>query len=78
MLAYFDLRRRLTDRSFRVTVHGAALIGERVVQLARGRAIRDGHELEWETAGVFRVSGGRIAECRLVPFDQYRFDEIWS
>jgi 2'-5' RNA ligase len=77
VLAYFDLRRRLTDTSFRVTVHGAAVIGERVVQLAGGRATRDGRELEWETAGVFRVQDGRIAECWLVPFDQYLFDEIW-
>jgi RNA 2',3'-cyclic 3'-phosphodiesterase len=78
VLAYFDHRRRLTDQSFRVTVHGAALIGDRVVQLAAGRAVRDGRSLEWETAGVFRVVDGRIAECWLVPFDQYAFDQIWA
>jgi RNA 2',3'-cyclic 3'-phosphodiesterase len=78
VLGYFDLRRRLTDQSFKVTIHGAALIADRVVQLAGGRAVRDGRSLEWETAGVFRVVDGRIAECWLVPFDQYAFDEIWS
>jgi 2'-5' RNA ligase len=78
VLAYFDERRRLTDETFRVTVHGAALIGERIVQLAGGRATRGGRELEWETVGVFRVADGRVAECWLVPFDVNAFDEIWS
>jgi hypothetical protein len=78
VLAYFDLRRRLTDRSFRLTVHGAALIGDRVVQLAGGHAVRDDRSLAWETIGVFRVADGRIAECWLVPFDQYAFDQIWA
>ena len=63
---------------FRVTVHGAALIAGRVVQLAGGRAVRDGVEVAWETVGVFRVLEGRIAECWLIPFDQTAFDRIWS
>jgi RNA 2',3'-cyclic 3'-phosphodiesterase len=78
VLAYMDARRRMMDYSFRVTVHGAALIAGRVVQLAGGRAERDGVQVEWETVGVFRVAGGRIAECWLVPFDQAAFDRIWS
>ena len=78
VLEYFDTRRRMTDSTFRVTVHGVAMIGDRVVQLAGGRASRCGRDLVWETVGVFRVAGGRIAECWLVPFDQAAFDEIWS
>jgi hypothetical protein len=27
---------------------------------------------------VFCVAGGKIAECWLVPFNQYLFDELWS
>jgi ketosteroid isomerase-like protein len=54
------------------------MIAGRVVQLAGGRAVRDGQEVAWETVGVFRVAGGRIAECWLVPFDQPAFDRIWS
>ncbi len=77
VLEYLNLRRRMTDSSFRVTVHGIAMIAGRVVQLAGGRATRDGRELTWETVGVFRLEGGRIAECWLVPFDQFAFDEIW-
>ena len=78
VLAYMDARRRIMDYSFRVTVHGAALIAGRVVQLAGGRAVRNGREVVWETVGVFRIAGGRIAECWLIPFDQAAFDRIWS
>jgi 2'-5' RNA ligase len=78
VLSYLDTRRRMTDSTFRVTVHGAAMIAGRVVQLAGGRALRDGREVSWETVGVFRVVDRRIAECWLVPFDQAVFDEIWS
>ncbi len=78
VLAYVDARRRITNATLRVTVHGIAVIGDRVVQLAGGRAERDGRELTWEAVGVFRVRDGRIAECWLVPFDQFAFDAIWS
>ncbi len=77
VLAYLERRRAMTDSTFRVTIHGAAVIADRVVQLAGGRAIRDGREVAWETVGVFRVVDGRIAECWLVPFDAAAFDEIW-
>ena len=78
VLEYFDMRRRMTDSTFRVVVHGSAIIAGRVVQLAGGRAVRSGREASWETVGVFRVADGRIAECWLVPFDQAAFDAIWS
>jgi 2'-5' RNA ligase len=78
VLEYFDTRRRMTDSTFRVTVHGMAMIAGRVVQLAGGTAVRSGQEVSWETVGVFRVANGRIAECWLVPFDQAVFDSIWS
>jgi uncharacterized protein len=77
VLAYFDTRRRMTDSAFRVSVQGAAMIAGRVVQLAGGRAVRDGVDVAWETVGVFRVLEGRIAECWLIPFDQAAFDRIW-
>jgi RNA 2',3'-cyclic 3'-phosphodiesterase len=77
VLAYFQLRRTITDATFRVTVHGLAAVGDRIVQLAGGRAERDGNAISWETVGVFRVAEGRVAECWLVPFDLYQFDELW-
>ncbi len=78
VLAYMAGRRRIMDGTFRVEVHGAAMIAGRVVQLAGGSAVRDGVAVSWETIGVFRVAGGRIAECWLIPFDQASFDRIWS
>jgi 2'-5' RNA ligase len=78
VLDYFEVRRTLTDRTFEVAVLGLSLIADRVVQLASGRAVREGKQLGWETVGVFRVDGDRIAECWLVPFDLYEFDEIWG
>jgi 2'-5' RNA ligase len=78
VLAYLDLRRQMTDATFKVTVHGVGPIADSIVQLAGGRAQRDGREVTWETVGVFRVRSGQISECRLVPFDQLAFDEIWS
>jgi 2'-5' RNA ligase len=78
VLEYFRKRRDMTDATFRVNVHGAAMIAGRVVQLAGGSAVLDGREVTWETVGVFHVLGGRIAECWLIPFDQAAFDRIWS
>jgi RNA 2',3'-cyclic 3'-phosphodiesterase len=78
VLAYMDARRRIMDGTFKVSVHGVAVIAGRVVQLAGGRAVRDGVSVSWETVGVFRVAGGRVAECWLMPFDQAAFDRIWS
>jgi hypothetical protein len=51
---------------------------QRAVQLADGQLERDGQLRTWHTVGVFRIAGGKIAECWLVPFDQYLFDELWS
>jgi predicted SnoaL-like aldol condensation-catalyzing enzyme len=48
------------------------------VQLADGRLDRDGQLRTWQTVGVFRIADGKIAECWLVPFDQYLFDDLWS
>ncbi len=78
VLDYLQRRAAMTDATFRVTVHAMSMIGEEVVQLAGGRAQRGGQTVTWETIGIFGVRAGRIAECRLVPFDQYAFDAIWS
>lgn len=78
VLSYFETRRDMTDATFAVSVHGAAMIGDRVVQLAGGSAEREGRQASWETVGVFRVLDGRIAECWLIPFDQAEFDRIWG
>jgi ketosteroid isomerase-like protein len=77
-LDYFERRRALARATFRVHVHDVLSSGDLVIQLAGGTAELGGSEVRWETAGVFRIRDGKIAEGRLVPFDQYLFDELWS
>jgi ketosteroid isomerase-like protein len=78
VMAYFERRRALARATFRIHVHDVLSHGELVIQLAGGTADLGGREVAWETVGVFKVRDGRIAEGRLVPFDQYLFDEVWG
>jgi uncharacterized protein len=78
VMAYFEQRRKLARATFRVHVREVLSSGDLVVQLAGGTAELGGSERAWETVGVFRVRDGKIAEGRLIPFDQYVFDEVWS
>ena len=78
VMDYFERRRALARATFRVNVREVMERGELVVQLAGGTAELGGRDVAWETVGVFRVRDGRIAEGRLVPFDLYLFDEVWS
>ena len=75
---YFERRRALARATFRVHVRDVLPRGDLVIQLAGGTAELGGREVQWETVGVFRVRDGRIAEGRLVPFDLYLFDELWT
>ena len=78
VMGYFERRRALARATFRVRVREVLATGDLVNQLAGGTAELGGSEVAWETVGIFRVRDGRIAEGRLVPFDQYLFDELWS
>jgi ketosteroid isomerase-like protein len=78
VLAYFTRRRALAEATFRLEVREVVARADLVFQLVGGTVERSGESHSWETAGVLRVSGGRIHECWLLPFDQYLFDEIWS
>jgi ketosteroid isomerase-like protein len=75
---YFERRRGLARATFRVHVREVLASDDLVFQLAGGTAELGGSEVQWETVGVFRTRDGKIAEGRLVPFDQYLFDEVWS
>jgi hypothetical protein len=78
IIGYFATRRAQAKATFRVQPHAILADDHRVVQFASGRAERDGKVWQWETVGVYRIADGKIAECWLLPFDQYLFDEIWS
>src|SRR5687767_7469716 len=75
---YFRLRRDLAGGAIRITKGGGVHHEEALVQLADGRADFGSGEVIWRTAGVYRVSGGRIAEAWLVPLDQAHFDRLWA
>jgi uncharacterized protein len=78
VMAYFERRRALARATFRVHVRDVLASDDVVIQLAGGTAELGGESVEWETVGVFRVRDGKIAEGRLVPFDLYLFDRVWS
>jgi hypothetical protein len=53
--------------------------GPTVAVLTDGEATVGGAHRCWSTVGLYRFGGpGRVAECRLVRFDQAEFDEIWT
>jgi hypothetical protein len=78
VLEYFHHRRELGRGTFKVNVHDILANDSRAVLFAGGQAERNGRTIEWETVGIFGIEGEKIAECWLLPFDQYAFDEIWS
>jgi ketosteroid isomerase-like protein len=78
VLGYFAARRARAKATFRVQPRAILADDQWVVQLADGQLERDGWLRTWQTVGVFRIADAKIAECWLVPFDQYLFDELWS
>ena len=78
VLRYFVARRDLARATFRIVVRGVLADDERAVIFAGGQVQRNGESSAWETIGVFRIANEKIAECWVLPYDQYSFDEIWS
>jgi ketosteroid isomerase-like protein len=78
VLRYFARRRELARGTFQIEVRGVLADDERAVILAGGQLRCAGKTFAWDTVGVFRVAAGLIAECWVVPYDQYAFDHIWS
>jgi YbgC/YbaW family acyl-CoA thioester hydrolase len=76
--AYFRLRRELAGGSIAIAKGAEAHHEEALVQLADGQAQLGGRDVEWRTAGVYRVADGRIAEAWLVPLELEQFDHAWS
>ena len=79
VLGYFARRRDLAARSFRM-LPGEVLVGdgEHVAVLTDGVARIGGHEERWSTVGLYRLAGGRVAACSLLPLDPEAFDRIWG
>lgn len=76
--AYFEHRRELASAT--MVMHPGPLLadGDAVVQLVDGTAELGGRQVEWRTAGVYRIEDGRVSEVWLVPLDLAVFDRLWS
>jgi acyl-CoA thioester hydrolase len=48
-----------------------------VASLTDGDAVIGGRELSWSTVGLYRLGGGRVAACRLLPLEPAVFDAVW-
>ena len=79
VMTYFARRRDLADRTFQLTGR-QLLTGEAgwIASLTDGRAVIGGQHVTWSTVGLYQVRDGRIAACRLLPFDATAFDAIWA
>jgi ketosteroid isomerase-like protein len=78
VMDYFARRREIASRS--LTMHPSELLlgeGDYVAALTEGRAILEGAHRRWWTVGLYRVRGGLIAACWLLPLDMEEFDRIW-
>jgi YbgC/YbaW family acyl-CoA thioester hydrolase len=79
VLAYFRRRRAFADRTFRMHTRDVLTgDGDWITALTDGSAVIGGRRRTWSTAGLYRVRDGRIAACRLLPYDPAAFDAIWS
>jgi YbgC/YbaW family acyl-CoA thioester hydrolase len=79
VMGYFARRRDLADGTFRMTSR-QILTGEDgwIASLTDGNAVIEGKDFTWSTVGLYEVRDGRIAACRLLPFDAAAFDAIWA
>lgn len=77
VVAYMDRRRTIAGNTF--TMHPRELLVgvDHVASLTDGEVVRGGRSMTWSTVGLYRVHGGRVAECSLIPLDQASFDVIW-
>ena len=78
VLRHFVARRELAHATFRIVVRDVLAEDDRAVIFAGGQVQRAGQTSAWETVAVFRIADDTIAECWVLPYDQYSFDEIWS
>ena len=79
VIDYMLARRELADGTF--VMHRLDILtgsGATVAVLTDGETAVGGAVRRWSTVGVYRLRDGRVAECRLVPFDQAEFDDIWT
>jgi YbgC/YbaW family acyl-CoA thioester hydrolase len=79
VLAYFARRRDLAAGTFRLRPRDLLTgQGEWAAVLTDGEAVIGGREVTWSTVGLYRLGGGRVTACRLLPFEPEVFDAVWA
>jgi ketosteroid isomerase-like protein len=79
VMSYFVKRREIASRTF--TLHTSEVLvgdGDHVAALTDGTAVLAGAEERWSTVGLYRLRGGLVAACWLLPLDAEKFDRIWT
>ncbi len=69
---------QLTGGSFKIELHDVLANDEHAVSLTRGRASREGKQLEAVECTVYHIKGGKVTEFWSFPEDQRVTDEFWS
>jgi ketosteroid isomerase-like protein len=75
---YVTRRRELAEGTFEITVQDVLANDQHGLVIATGRATRGGTAHQWRAHGLYRFRDGRIAECWVLPENQYEFDRIWG
>jgi ketosteroid isomerase-like protein len=78
VMTYISARQELAGGTFQITVEDVLANDEPGLVIASGQAVRNGHAWQWRGHGLYRLRDDKVAECWLLPEDQYLFDEIWS
>lgn len=78
VMAYFDRRRELSHRTFRLLTREILVGEDHLAALTDGCAVIGGSEQRWSTVALYRLAGDRIAECWLLPPDPAAFDALWG
>jgi hypothetical protein len=77
-MTYISARQELAGGTFHITVEDVLANDEHGLVIASGQALRNGRAWHWRGHGLYRFRDDKVAECWLLPEDQYLFDEIWS
>ncbi|MGH3374850.1 MAG: hotdog domain-containing protein [Actinoallomurus sp.] len=79
VLGYFARRRDLAARTFRLRPRDLLTgHGEWVASITDGEAVIGGRPVTWSTVGLYLLRGGKVAACRLLPFEPAVFDAVWA
>lgn len=68
----------LTNGTFQETVVDVVANDSRGVVLAGHQFERNGHRYAYDTAHIYKIKDGKLAEFAEYPADQYLFDEAWQ